>query len=655
MDKLIKKRLGSALIIFAVVTAFLTGIVGYSASQIFGSSINALTSFSVDSVADNYAMSQINQFRNAELGSINDCNRQAVAGSDKLYQTISHKDENGMRYITLQIFYDNETTPRSQFTMRKSLSGVNPDARPIYQTAGSNTDGSMSQKAVTDTYLQKKDAVTRVTGQAVGSSNQGVYMNSKVVAGDNVFRLNQNNGSNNIGVITEVGDGKGGTLKYIDYVDKSQVMSDIQLSDSSNTSNGYIKFGKDLVFAWKQAGMEESNKYYTITKPYAFKTLYSGMFDVNRADQPSVMTGVWANMRTKDTADVYYMQSAEPSEMTNIFWFGYSGEKELPAIPVPMRTLTVGNTENQQIVVRVEDIYGTYYTLTNGQSGNFPEGSSFTVSVNASSPHYIPGTPNITEGLVYTNTNITASAAVLRKYDFTVPETEHQTVIVTAKDAQTGQTVTIKSGETKQISYSSQWTAVVVPDDNFIAGTVTPSNSIVAGNTSINVTNAIFLGAGTYRFSYARYSAGSFITANYAQNSGVSQGLTPVEISLAAVSNISYVDPNTDVEFDFVCPYSANKLAVYFSWHWGSDESGHVNAVRFINLENNKELYSGIRRERYDVVGGDNACSVIQLIPGKKYRFRAHISGSYYKSRNYGIILAYGSEYNQFPADVSAD
>lgn len=652
MDKLLKQRIGSALLVFVVVAAFITGIVGFSASQIFGSSINALTSFTVDSLADNYAASQIEQFRNTDAGNIVACTRQPVTGADNLFQTISYKDKNGMRYITLQIFYGDETTPRSEFVVRKSLTGLNPDARPIYQTAGANTDGSMSQKAMTNTYLQKADAVTRVTGEAVGSEKQGVYMGRSVLAGDNIFRLNQNDGSNNLGVITEVDDGNGGKLKYIDYIDKNQVMTDIQVSDSSNSSTGYVKFGKNLVFAWKQANFEEQKKYYTIAKPYTFKTLYSGIFDINRADEVSKVIGVWANMRTKDDFDTYYIDSSD--EQMNMFWMGYTGNEDLPGIPIPMRTLTVATVPNQQIVVHVEDIYGTFYTVQSGETGKFPEGSTFEVEVNPA-PHYVAGVPNVKEGLIYTDTTITASDAKCKDYSVTVPETPHQTVTVTAIDANTGETIVIKSGETKQVPYSSQWTYSVVADDDFIPGAVVPSSGAVAGDTVINVTDAIFLGTGTYRFSYLRYSSGSFISPSYAKNTGSGQGITPTELSLAAVSNINYLNSTTDVEFDFVCPYSANKLAVYFSWHWGSDETGHVNSVRFINLANNKELYSGYRRSRWDVVGGDNACSVIELIPGKKYRFRAHISGSFYKSRNYGIILAYGSEYNQFSADVSAD
>lgn len=614
-----QKRSGSALLISVIVATFITGIVALSAARVFGLGFKGFGSHLEDNIAQNYALSLVSQLRNVDANSISAVTRQSIDAATELSESISYEDREGIRHIKIEIFKGDETVPRAEVTLRRSLKNQSPDAKVIHQEAGRDALAALSQKAMTETYLLQEDAVERINGVAVGSEKQGIYMGKSVAATDNVFRLEQNNGSDNLLFINEETDPEtGSVLCHFDAFDKASIQPDILVSDLDNAETGYVEIGKKLIFAWKNLELTGPLQYKSVSKPYPFKTLYSGLFDRNTAYSPSVMTGVWANSRTTDTADVYYMDSSRTGEDVNLFWLGYTGDEALPDIPVPMRTLSVGNSLHQQIVVRVEDIYGTFYTLTNGQSGNFPEGSSFSVTINPDS-HYVAGTPNIASGLIYTDTHITASNALLAKHSVTVPSKSNQTITLTAIDAQTGETIVITNGMTKAVSYGSSWTTSIVPDSGYIAGKASPASGIVTGDFVLSVSDAASMndwacvipvpGAGVYW----SWTAPEHVTQILCVSDGWLGNSTG---SVWFTKNGSWYGRSTN--------YYGNSDERKYGWG--------PNSITCMNCVETGQCWvqCGI--------------TLISVTPGKTYTF--YIANSYWKGRNYAMRFIWGTDVN---------
>ena len=269
-----QKRLGSALLISVIVATFITGIVAFSAARVFGLGFKGFGSHLEDTLAQNYALSLVSQLRNVDANSISAVSRQSIDAATGLSESISYEDREGIRHIKIEIFKGNETVPRAEVTLRRSLKNQSPDAKVMHQEAGRDALAALSQKAMTETYLLQEDAVERINGVAVGSEKQGIYMGKAVAATDNILRLEQNNGSDNLLFINEETDpDTGNVLHHFDAFDKAYIQPDILVSDLDNAETGYVEIGKKLIFAWKNLELTGPLQYKSVSKPYPFKTL----------------------------------------------------------------------------------------------------------------------------------------------------------------------------------------------------------------------------------------------------------------------------------------------------------------------------------------------------------------------------------------------
>ncbi len=137
-------------------------------------------------------------------------------------------------------------------------------------------------------------------------------------------------------------------------------------------------------------------------------------------------------------------------------------------------TIHISQTEHQTITVVAN---GTSYT----SDIQLPYGTKYIVSIQADKG-YIAGTLSEVNGILYTDTVITATAATAKQYTVTIVQTEHQTITVTAGGK--------KYTKTTQLPYDMKYTVSIQAEKGYTAGTLSFSSGIITGDIEILATGA---------------------------------------------------------------------------------------------------------------------------------------------------------------------
>ena len=189
-------------------------------------------------------------------------------------------------------------------------------------------------------------------------------------------------------------------------------------------------------------------------------------------------------------------------------------------------TITKSNTEyyvETQVISMVTvtinqtDAHQTIHVLVNGTDDHtstfdIMPGASYAVMV-VPDTGYDAGTPNYSSGTISGNMTVSATASALQSFTVTIVQIEHCTITVTCNNQEYTSNFTAHYGDT--------WTATIVPDAGYNAGTLEPGSS---GTVTDNITiTALDASVVTYTLTLAA-TANQTITLYYTQPGGSELG-----------------------------------------------------------------------------------------------------------------------------------
>ena len=143
-------------------------------------------------------------------------------------------------------------------------------------------------------------------------------------------------------------------------------------------------------------------------------------------------------------------------------------------------TVNIVQTEHQTITV----------TCNGTHTSTFQEliGNSYSVTVTPETG-YTAGTPSSSSGYITgPSMTITASPASKKTYLVTIPSTTNQTIRVTVTPSGGGTPTVYTSSFTA--NYGDTYTATVVADEGYVAGTITPASGTITSTLTFTVTDA---------------------------------------------------------------------------------------------------------------------------------------------------------------------
>ena len=153
------------------------------------------------------------------------------------------------------------------------------------------------------------------------------------------------------------------------------------------------------------------------------------------------------------------------------------------AATVTQYTLTITQSEHQTITVN--DGKKDYTATT-----KLPYNTAWTAKI-AAEDGYIAGTLNKTSGTLTADDTVSATAATaIKTYTFTITQSEHQTITVTANGKEYTDKFTANEGTT--------WTAKVVPEDGYVAGTLAATSGTLSADYTLTATAATKATGKTY-------------------------------------------------------------------------------------------------------------------------------------------------------------
>lgn len=143
--------------------------------------------------------------------------------------------------------------------------------------------------------------------------------------------------------------------------------------------------------------------------------------------------------------------------------------------------VTIVQSEHQTITFTCDGIDHT-------STFEAPVGTSYYVTV-APEVGYTAGSPSTTRGYI-TNSSltVTASPASRNTYLVTIPSTNNQTIRVTVTPSGGGTPTVYTSSFTA--NYGDTYTATVVADEGYVAGTITPASGTITSTLTFTVTEA---------------------------------------------------------------------------------------------------------------------------------------------------------------------
>lgn len=139
-------------------------------------------------------------------------------------------------------------------------------------------------------------------------------------------------------------------------------------------------------------------------------------------------------------------------------------------------TVSIKQTPNQTITVTTSD--GTKHT----SDFTAKVGTTWTATVDADTG-YNAGKLIASSGIVNGATTVSATEATIKTFDFNITQSANQTITVT-----TGDGVTHTSSFVAK--YGTTWTAQVVADSGYTAGTLSATSGTVTGTVNVSATEA---------------------------------------------------------------------------------------------------------------------------------------------------------------------
>jgi len=207
-------------------------------------------------------------------------------------------------------------------------------------------------------------------------------------------------------------------------------------------------------------------------------------------------------------------------------------------------TITKDNTEYYvetevismvTVTINQTDAHQTIHVLVNGTDDHTStfdvmSGASYVVTV-VPDTGYDAGTPNYSSGTISGNMTVSATASALQSFTVTITQIEHCTITVTCNNQDYTSSFTAYYGDT--------WTAVIVADAGYDAGTLEPGSS---GTVTDNITiTALDASVVTYTLTLAA-TANQTITLYYTPSGGSEIG--PVT-STSSTQNFTVPDGTT--------------------------------------------------------------------------------------------------------------
>lgn len=169
---------------------------------------------------------------------------------------------------------------------------------------------------------------------------------------------------------------------------------------------------------------------------------------------------------------------------------------------------------------------------------NVPYGTTFTARIASTNTAYNPGTLNITSGTVTGDVTVQASDAQIKRYTITIQQSANQTIHVYANGGDYTSSVTLNHGTT--------WTASVIANSGYKAGTLNISSGTLTGNITINATAAIQ----TYQFmnNVAEFHMASHLRYYYGadDNHGSLSPLSPLNTFVVIYNTNRYNTEHAD-------------------------------------------------------------------------------------------------------------
>lgn len=239
------------------------------------------------------------------------------------------------------------------------------------------------------------------------------------------------------------------------------------------------------------------------------------------------------------------------------------------------------------------------------------------------------------------------------KFNFTINQTPHQTIIVTTDDG-------VQHTSNFIIKYGQKWTATITAENGYFAGILSATNGIAYGAVSLSASPAkmdtrlygfeIGNGGGGRNVFYDCPSTYPFV--------GVPAGSDRLNASLRYTPSPykNVVQNGGTVSLDFTAPGNCSMIAIQYTWHWGGDENPYVFSV----TGNGKQWWTNFSGSGYSGPVGQIAWNLptgfVKVTPGKTYHivFSGHDG---YKSRNYGLRFYWGAQINSnnYPVKVYGD
>lgn len=149
-----KKRKGSGILLSVITAAFVSGLIGVSVARLHGVNFLGLASVNQGMQAQQIAASLAEQVRATSYDDLKKSDRDGVPGVTGFYQTINVTENAATGVKSVEILVDSGNASNPDIKLKLERLRV---SQTLYHGKGSNTDGAMTQKAVTDSLNELED------------------------------------------------------------------------------------------------------------------------------------------------------------------------------------------------------------------------------------------------------------------------------------------------------------------------------------------------------------------------------------------------------------------------------------------------------------------------------------------------------------------
>lgn len=207
---------------------------------------------------------------------------------------------------------------------------------------------------------------------------------------------------------------------------------------------------------------------------YTSKSDCAGYSVLNlEVDSTTVYAGLGTSLTANNASGIRVQKNGSDTKYAVLKWT----QATMNITQVSNQTITVKNSSGTSISSGTLLPMNTALTITCTPATGYNT-SSITVNGTTVTSPYTITQANVEAGSL----TISASAATKKTFTFTITQSEHQTITVTCNGKSYTSSFTASYGDT--------WTAKVVADTNYDAGTLSASSGTVTGAVSISATAA---------------------------------------------------------------------------------------------------------------------------------------------------------------------